>query len=217
MSVNGSNGSQVGHQDDIGNLNNVNEPNANDPHLMSGIGAIHLPSAEANVVKVCNVFENPGANRRVAEQVGDHDFVCHLDPYTNWSPVKLGEESRPKGEVPSKKGQAKAALNLELLPQTPRPPPRLVDMTTASGRLHGVALAKGGEPPSVLDTALTSMRGTTSLGPLHDPLRQGMEGLAMDSRPRPPPRLVVMTTDHGRSRGHALASWGVGTLMGATS
>uniref|UniRef100_M1DQJ5 Gag-pol polyprotein n=1 Tax=Solanum tuberosum TaxID=4113 RepID=M1DQJ5_SOLTU len=44
-----------------------------------------------------------------------------------------------------------------------------------------------------------------------------MEGLAKASRPRPPPRLVVITTDRGRSRGHALASGEAGTLEEATA
>lgn len=46
MSFNGSKGTHVGHKDDIDNLNDINEGNINDPHLMNGIGA--MPPAKGN-------------------------------------------------------------------------------------------------------------------------------------------------------------------------
>lgn len=50
MSVNVSSCNQVGHQDDINNLKDGNEPHANDPYIIGGIGFICLSLAEGNAM-----------------------------------------------------------------------------------------------------------------------------------------------------------------------
>lgn len=50
MSAKGSNGRQVSHIYDNNNLNDINEPNSNDHHLMGGIDDILLPLDEGNIV-----------------------------------------------------------------------------------------------------------------------------------------------------------------------
>lgn len=48
--MNESNSGQVGHEEKIGDLSNVNEPNVYDPYLMGGIGLICLPQVKGNDV-----------------------------------------------------------------------------------------------------------------------------------------------------------------------
>uniref|UniRef100_M1DLE5 Uncharacterized protein n=1 Tax=Solanum tuberosum TaxID=4113 RepID=M1DLE5_SOLTU len=110
---------------------------------------------------------------------------------------------------------AKAAPNLSALPQTPWLSPRLVVMTTTRGRLRGVALAKGGKPPSVLDTTLTYTEGTTARESLceedfvvHFMSREGARGDDLAKRSCALKREASPNSTRGTTgRGPHLGSW----------
>lgn len=76
MIMNSWNGIQVRHKDDIGNLNYINEPNSNYPHLIGGFGGIRFPPIEVNYV-----FHITRTMLNLLQTKGLYDGSAHEDPH----------------------------------------------------------------------------------------------------------------------------------------
>lgn len=76
MSVKESHGSQLVYEDEIRKLKDVNENNANDPHLMGATGAIFLPLAKGNAV-----FHITNTTLQLFQSEGTFGGLAHKDPH----------------------------------------------------------------------------------------------------------------------------------------
>ena len=91
------NGSQIGHQDFIGYLNDIKQPHVDDPHLMGGIGAILLPSTERNsLLHIMSSMLQIFKLRGLFSGLENEDAYEHLETsgiYVDHSPLRSSLKS----------------------------------------------------------------------------------------------------------------------------